>query len=131
MITLSSGTQLGFDEVVDTLDDSLYVTEKLHGAIGDGLGLSDIGTVIEVTPRLNEIYQDRNTFIAQLKDLDPAESQQVALQLVARRGGSADNIVQVALGAVDLAADWHLAITQNVDLVKRTIEFAKSFGKAA
>lgn len=131
MINLTNGNELGFDEVVDTLDDALIVVEKVHDAVADGIGLTDIGTLIEITPRLNEIRQDVDTFASQFADLTPEESEEVAQQLVARRGGSADKIVQKALDALVLAARWHDVGTQVVDLVNATINYGKSFKKAA
>ncbi len=126
-----NGIVLGFDEVVDTLDDALGCTEQIHEAVKDGIGLSDIGTLISVTPRLNEIRQDAATFAAQVQDLTPDESAEVARQLVARRGGSADNIVQKALAAVTLATRWHNAIDTVVDLVQDSAEFGRGFFKQA
>lgn len=131
MINLSNGNTLGFDEVVDTLDDALIVVEKVHAAVSDGIGLTDIGTLIEITPRLNEIRQDADTFAGQLADLTPDESREVAKQLVARRGGSTDNIVKKALDGLVLVARWHDVGTQVAELVTATINFGKSFKKAA
>lgn len=125
MIELKNGTGLGFEEVVDTLSDALEVTEKVHAAVQDGIGLSDLPTIFTVTPLLNEIIRDRETFAAQFRDIDDDESQRVAGELIAKHGGSADTIVQKALEAVDLASDWHVAIDQNVALVQRTITFGR------
>lgn len=125
----ANGNTLGFDEVVDTLDDALVVTEKVHAALSDGIGLSDIGTLIEVTPRLNEIRLDADTFAAQLADLTPEESEQVAEELVRRRGGSTDNIIQKALSGLKLASEWHVAVDRVVDLTERTIDWGKSIIK--
>lgn len=120
-----NGNALGFDEVVDTLDDALVVIEKVEGALKDGIGLSDIGTLIDITPRLNEIRKDANTFAAQVADLDEEESQLVAQELVARRGGSASNIVQKSLGALHLASKWHATVEEVIDLTQQTIDYGK------
>lgn len=125
MITLNNGNTLGYDEVVDTFGDALKATEAIHEAVQDGIGLSDLPTIFTITPLLNEIIHDRDTFAAQFADLTPDESQRVAEELVARHGGSRDNIVQKALAAVDLAADWHLTVTQNISLVQRTLDFGR------
>lgn len=130
MINLSSNT-LGFDEVVDSLGDALTVTEKVHAALADGIGVTDIGTIFQITPLLNEIIRDRDTFVAQFADLTPEESQAVAEALVLQHGGSADVIVQKALAALDLASDWHVAIQANISLVQRTVDFGKGLFKKA
>jgi hypothetical protein len=124
-----NGNALGFDEVVDTLDDALIVVEKVSEAIADGIGLSDIGTLIDITPRLNEIRKDAAVFAAQIADLQPEESDLVAQQLVARRGGSKSNIIQKALEALTLSGRWHGTVAEVVDLTQETIGFAKSFVK--
>lgn len=120
-----NGNALGFDEVVDTLDDALIIVEKVEGALKDGIGLSDIGTLIDITPRLNEIRKDAKVFAAQVEDLDPDESELVANELVARRGGSSSNIVKKALVALDLAGSWHATVESVIDLTKQTIDFGK------
>lgn len=126
-----NGNALGFDEVVDTLDDALIVVEKVSEAIADGIGLSDIGTLIDITPRLNEIRKDAPVFAEQIADLQAEESDLVAQQLVARRGGSTSNIIQKSLAALTLASRWHGTVAEVVDLTQETIAFAKSFGKQA
>lgn len=132
MIQLNNGDTMGFDEVVDTLDDALVVAEKVHAAVSDGIGFSDIGALIEITPRLNEIKNDADTFAAQFADLTPEESEQVALQLVARRGGSKDQIVQKALSGLSIASEWHGEVARVANLTARTIEWGKGvFKKAA
>ena len=131
MIKLSNGNTLGFDEVVDTLDDALVVTEKVHAAVSDGIGLTDIGTLIEITPRLNEIRQDADTFAQQFADLTPEESQDVADQLVARRSGSADVIVQKALAGLQLAARWHVTVENVTGLVQDTMDYGRGIFKKA
>lgn len=131
-IDLQNGTELGFDEVIDTLSDALEVTEKVHDAVKDGIGLSDLPTVFSITPTLNEIIRDRETFAAQFRDLSDDESQRVADALVERHGGSRDNIVQKALTGLELAADWHTTVEQNVALVQRTLDYGRGiFNKAA
>jgi hypothetical protein len=126
-----NGNTLGFDEVVDTLDDALVVVEKVQTALSDGIGLSDIATLFEITPRLNEIKNDASTFAAQFTDLTPEESEEVAAQLVARRGGSSSVIVDKALGALHLAARWHGAVAQVVGLVDDTVDYGKGIFKKA
>lgn len=127
-----NGNTLGFDEVVDTLDDALVVVEKVQAALADGIGLSDIGTLIDITPRLNEIRNDADTFAEQFADLTPEETEQVANQLVARRGGSSSTIVRKALAAVTLASRWHAIVTEVIDLTEETVEYGKGvFKKAA
>lgn len=128
MIQVNGGT-LGYDEVVDTLSDGLVVIEKVHNAVADGIGLGDIGTLIEVTPRLNEIRQDADTFAAQFEDLTPLESKSVADALAERHGVSADGIVQKALKGLALAAAWYKAVDQVIDLVGQTGQFVKLFRK--
>lgn len=127
-----NGNTLGFDEVVDTLDDALGVVEKVESALADGIGLGDIGVLFEITPRLNEIKNDAGAFAAQFADLTPEESEEVAAQLVARRGGSPSVVVDKALGALHLAARWHGAVQQVVGLVDDTVAYGKGvFKKAA
>lgn len=129
MIQLKSGTTLGYDEVIDTLSDAIEVAAKVQAAVADGIGLSDIGTLIEITPRLNEIRLDAETFAAQFADLTAEESNSVANALVARHGGSPSNIVQKALAGLRLSARWQTVITDVIALVGETSDYAKGLFK--
>lgn len=126
-----NGNTLGFDEVVDTLSDAITVVEKVESALADGVGLSDIGTLFEITPRLNEIKNDAPLFAAQFEDLTPDESAQVSEALIARHGGDGSKIVDKALLALHLSARWHDATKNVIGLVEETVDFGKGIFKKA
>jgi hypothetical protein len=125
MLQLTNGNQLGFDEVVDTLSDALTVAEQIERAVADGIGLSDIGTLISVTPRLNEIRQDFPTFSAQLRDLSAEESALVEQELHRRHGATESKIIDKAVAALTLVSKWYGVTVLVVSLVQETIEYGR------
>lgn len=123
---------LGFDEVVDTLADALEVTEQIHAALKDGIQITDAGILFSIAPKALEIRRDWPVFKSQLADLSPVESGDVAYQLGQRLGRSTDGIVTHALDGLRLASEWHLFVSDGIDLTQRTIAFGKKvFGKEA
>ena len=116
---------LGVDEVIDTLADALEITEQIHNAVKDGIQITDAGVLFSIAPKAAEIRRDWPVFKAQLADMDSFEADDVAAGLQTRLGRSEDNIVQVALGGLQLAAEWYAYVEDGVDLGKRTIAFGK------
>ena len=78
--------ELGYDEVVDTLNDVLDVTDDLEAVLGDGVQPTDLLVVVNNYGRLKEIANDFPVFWAQLKDLTSEEANQVYTELAQRRG---------------------------------------------
>jgi hypothetical protein len=118
--------KLGFDEVVDTLADVLEVIEQIHVAVRDGIQITDAGILFSIAPKVMEIRRDWDVFTAQLADLSPAESDDVAHELGLRLGRSTDGIVKNALEGLRLVSEWHLFVSDGIDLGARTIAFGKA-----
>lgn len=117
--------KLGIDEVIDTLADALGIVEQIHTAVKDGIQITDAVVLFQIAPAAAEIRRDWETFKAQVADMDSFEADDVAAGLQARLGSSDDKIVNVALDALQLAAEWYAYVEDGVDLGKRTIAFGK------
>lgn len=64
---------LPFDEVVDTVCDVIEVGQKFYDTLADGAQITDVVVLWTVWPRVQEIYVDRKTFVAQAKDFTLAK----------------------------------------------------------
>lgn len=94
------GSELGFDEVVDTLNDALDVTDDFSRALHDGAQYTDLLVVVNNFGRLKEIANDFPVFWAQLKDLDAQEADAVYDELAKRRGESLETVAGKAVAAL-------------------------------
>jgi len=112
--------EYGFEEVVDTLSDAIEVTqafaEKIPGSDGSLIekAMPIVFELVEQWPTLKEIYEDRDIFWTQFKDLDAAESAAAVDQIAERVGLDGDVVADKALSALNLAAT-----------IYETFEFAK------
>lgn len=93
-------TELGFDEVVDTLNDALDVTDDFERALKDGAQPTDLLVIINNYGKLKEIAQDFPVFWAQVKDLDSEEADAVYKELANRRGEDVETISAKVVAAI-------------------------------
>jgi hypothetical protein len=52
---------LGYDEVVDTLADSITIYRKISTPLRDGFQFPDLLSLYDAYPHLREMYDDRRT----------------------------------------------------------------------
>lgn len=115
------------NEVVDTLGDLFDVYDIGKRQLKDGFQFTDTFAVIEIYPKLKEVYDDRRVFVQQFLDLTPEESSKVVVELAQRINAPADETKQkittvlaltsttysyldmVVRGGKNLANDWKLA----------------------
>lgn len=91
---------LGFDEVVDTLNDVLDISDDFERALADGAQPTDLLVIINNYGKLKEIGQDFPIFWAQLKDLDAQEAEAVYQELARRRGEDVKTISAKVVAAL-------------------------------
>jgi hypothetical protein len=101
---MNKSKQYGYDEVVDTLGDSIEIYRKINTPLEDGLQFTDILALYDAYPLAMEVFNDRNTFIRQFLDLTPDESVRVLDELSARTGTPRDKVEQIATQSFQMAS---------------------------
>lgn len=128
----------GFDEVVDTLADAIEIAQDFAEKMptGDGSVIEKampiLFELVEQWPKLKEIYEDRETFWQQFKDLDAAESAAAVDQIGERVGLDGNAVIDKALRSLNLAAIIYETFEYNKKrfaLIKD--EATEIFGKSA
>jgi hypothetical protein len=124
--TMTTGSKnLGIAEVVDTLTDAIKLFDRFAGVLADGFQFMDAMVVLAEFPVLQELYNDRKTFWAELTDLSNEESEQVYAQVAANTGTAVSNVAKRAKAALDFAADAYGLVEDTVVRGKRIFEKAK------
>lgn len=68
---------LSYDEVVDTLTDIIKAVTGFRKAFQGSFDLMRfLAWALDAYPNLREVFEDFDTFLAQLKDLTPEEAQE-------------------------------------------------------
>jgi hypothetical protein len=109
---------LGYDEVVDTLADSITVYRKISEPLRDGFQFPDLLSLYDAYPHLREIYDDRRTFSAQFLDLTAEESISVLDELSQRTGVARDKVEQVAFRAFGVAGRTYRLVRHNISEIQ-------------
>jgi hypothetical protein len=104
---------LGYDEVVDTLADSITVYRKISTPLRDGFQFPDLLSLYDAYPHLREMYDDRRTFAAQFIDLTAEETLAVLDELAVRTGVPRDKVEQVAFRAFSIAGRTYRLVRHN------------------
>jgi hypothetical protein len=128
---METKNELGYDEVVDTLADLLDVVDIVKLQLKDGFQFTDAFSVMQIYPKLKEVFDDRKVFVSQFLDMTPGESDQAVLELSERIGAEVDvlkgKIVQVLIltsstytyldmvinGGRNLASSWQGVFVNN------------------
>ncbi|MEM9259703.1 MAG: hypothetical protein AAGA62_08655 [Bacteroidota bacterium] len=110
--------QLGYDEVVDTLADSITVYRKISAPLRDGFQFPDLLSLYEAYPYLVEIYEDRRTFAAQFIDLTADETLEVLQELSLRTDVPRDKVEQVAFRAFSVAGRTYRLVRHTLSEVQ-------------
>jgi hypothetical protein len=105
---------LGYDEVVDTLADSITVYRKISTPLRDGFQFPDLLSLYDAYPHLREMYDDRRTFAAQFIDLTAEETIAVLDELAVRTGVPRDKVEQVAFRAFSIAGRTYRLVRHNL-----------------
>lgn len=111
---MNTNSKLGYDEIVDTLGDSIEIYRDIKEPLSDGFQIPDLITIYGAYPKATEIYRDRNTFWAQLLDLDGDESVKVLDDLSVRTGIPRDNVERVAFQSFSVASRTYRLVQHNI-----------------
>lgn len=117
---------LGYDQIIDTAVDVIDVAKAVQEAFADGIDITDAVTLFRVAPRIGEIYNDRNLFVAQLKDLTPEEGIMAAVDISARTNVPGDLVFEKVNEALMLLARTYAEISDDIELAQDWIEWGKS-----
>lgn len=116
--------ELGYDEVVDTLADSVELGEKLGVAFSDGVQWQDSFLIIGESQRIEEIARDAPVAYRQFLDLTPEEATKAEAELAERLSTNPSEIKGKIKGAINL-------LTRTYVLFDDYVEYFKSFRKEA
>lgn len=122
---MSNSKNLGIEEVVDTLSDAIRLFDRVDTVLADGIQFMDAMVILSEFPTLQELYNDRKLFLAELKDLSAEESTLVYEQVAANTGAHKGKIAARAKAALDFAADAYALVDDTIVRGKRIFEKAK------
>jgi len=96
--------ELGFDEVVDTISDAIRFGSFIEERLSDGVGFDDAIALIPQYPVLQEMYDDRKLFAAELLDLTNEEASEAVKEIAAKVGEDEGFVREKGVKFVRLAA---------------------------
>ena len=105
----------GYAEIVDSVNDVLDVFKVVAEKLKDGFQFYDAYALLEIYPKLQEVYNDRQKLLTELRDLDATEAQAVYEDVAAIRGEKVTGLEMRFILALDIISD-----------VYETVERAKS-----
>ena len=121
---MNLNNELGYDEVVDTLADSIEVGEKVGKAFSDGVQWQDSFVIIGESQKLEEIVRDAPVAYRQFLDLSPEEATKAEAELANRLSTDPSEIKGKIKGAINL-------LTRTYVLFDDYAEYFKTFRKEA
>lgn len=106
---------LSFDEVVDTLTDIIKAVTGFRKAFQGSFDLMRfLAWALDAYPNLREVFEDFDTFVAQLKDLTPEEAREAVAQI--RAAVPADEVNEKVLYVLDgLAGTYSYVVDSYLD----------------
>ena len=122
---------LGIDELVDSGADILEAGDQIATALADGFQITDLGTLLVVSPKIQEIVRDRKQAVAELLDLTPEEATEAARRIAERTGHSSSSIILKVNQAFSLLARTYGQYKEVNYLAADWVNFAKSFSQTA
>lgn len=102
---MSDTVSAGYGELLDSIGDALDVAEGMAMAFKDGFQIWDLAKFLELYPKGQEIFNDRNKIKEEILDLDADEAKALYQDLAKIRGGDASWIERKVLQAIDFAAE--------------------------
>lgn len=119
--------ELGFDEVVDTLCDTVEAGEQIYLAVQDGFQIgNDLGTLLTVAPRIQEVARDGKKAYAQFVDLSPEEAELAEQQIATRLNLSQTGIRTKIRNGLRLSVRTYRLVDEAIDLVGDFREYGAS-----
>ena len=112
---MSGKESAGYAEIVDSINDVLDVFKVVADKLKDGFQFYDAYALLEIYPKLQEVYNDRNKLLTELRDLDAAEAEAVYQDVATIRGEKVTGLESKFILALDIVSD-----------VYETVERAKS-----
>ena len=108
----------GIAEVVDTFSDAIRLFDRFEDAVSDGIQFLDAMVILSEFPTLKELYDDRITFVRELRDLTADELSEVHAQVAANTGTNLGQVQKKALAALDLAQEVYQVIDEAITKFK-------------
>ncbi len=121
---------LGIEALVSTAVDILNTAEKVAEAATDGIGVTDIYTLLTVAPALNRIRKSGRAALEELLDLSVEESREAAVQIGQRTGMPQTGIIAKVNEAFTILVNAYAVYKQAEFVAKDLVRFGKSLKKA-
>lgn len=118
---------LGTEELVDTACDIIETAHTLGQTLKDGFQITDLGALITIAPRAQEIAKDGSTAVEQLLDLDAQEAVEVAQAIEARVGSLGGAVIPKVNEAFTLVARTYGYVRGGINLANDWNRFVRTF----
>lgn len=109
---------LGIDNLKLVCTDAIIVAQDLVDAAKDGIQITDAVVVFKDLGKIQSVASHAKQALAELKDLSPDESAELAEHVSATAGLDDDvNVERLIKGSLRLAARAHRVVAEAVDIV--------------
>ncbi len=127
---MDTTTNLGTENLVNTAVDILNTAQSVANAASDGIGVTDLVTLLQVAPALNRIRKTGRPAIEELLDLSVEESREVVAQIAFRTGNPQTGLLQKVNEAFTLLANTYTVFRAAEVATQDWVRFGKSLKKA-
>lgn len=118
--------KLNFDELVDTAVDVLEAADALGTALKDGFQITDIGVLLSVAPKAQEIAKDGRQAINELLDLTPDEADLAVAEIAKRTGRNPSGLIIKVNEGFTLTARTYRTVKDGILLASDWQRYAKT-----
>jgi len=127
---MDNTNNLGTANLVDTAVDILNTAQAVATAANDGIGVTDLVTLLQVAPALNRIRKTGRPALDELLDLSVEESREVVAQIAFRTGNPPTGLLQKVNESFTLLVNTYTVYRAAELAVEDWIRFGKSLKKA-
>lgn len=121
----------GINFLVTALVAVFSSARDLHKALADGFQLTDLAALLGVIPNVQLVVANGQEALADLADLTPDESSEVARLVSEQTDFPAEGILGKVPRALELLARAHHEVADDIALVKEFGEFFGEFNTGA
>ncbi len=122
--------KLGIEALVNTAVDILNTADKVAAAAQDGIGVTDLVTLLTIAPALNRIRKSGRQAVEELLDLSVEESREAATQIAFRTDLPVTGIIPKVNEAFTLLVNAYAVYKQAEMVARDVVRFGKSLRKA-
>jgi len=127
---MDTTNNLGTENLVNTAVDILNTAQSVANAAADGIGVTDLVTLLQVAPALNRIRKTGRPAIEELLDLSVEESREAVAQIAFRTGNPQTGLLAKVNEAFTLLANTYNVYRAAELAAKDWVRFGKSLKKA-